>query len=162
MRIYARLTGHVSLIESALTYLPRSRHKKLEELVFSIVSMYGNNGCCFDLSYKRIIYISEEIIPDEGIVQGTLYYRWFVYTVLHECAHAILKHTAVSEDDPQYTLQERQARRLALLWLNYSERVKGLPETTDNEIQEMHEKVVEIRRVIRKLIDTTLRPLARP
>lgn len=162
MRIYSKFSGHATLIDCALTYLPNRKRFKLGRFVSSIVTMYGNNGCCFDLSEKRVIFISEEIIPDKGIWNESSYYKWFIYTVLHESAHAILKHKPTVEDDPRHIRQENHAKRLAMLWLNHSEQRRGMTETTCEEIQTVHNEVVAKRKKIRIQIDAILQPLARP
>lgn len=162
MKVYSRCSGHASLITNALAYLPYPKRRKIPRFVSSIVTMYGNNGCCFDTSEKRIVYISEEIIPDKGIGDYTLYYKWFVYTVLHECAHAVLKHKPVSEDDPRHARQEKHAQKLAVLWLNHTEREKGHQETSCSNLNEVHGQVKQARKEIRDFIDGKLQPFARP
>ena len=94
---------------------------------------------------REIIVLSERIIPvksgDEEFHPG---YRYFIFVVLHELAHACRDHLSPSLDGltaAQVEAQERETDELALKWFNeHASTTLFQPPLTVAELEELREK----------------------
>ena len=94
---------------------------------------------------REIIVLSERIIPvksgDEEFHPG---YRYFIFVVLHEVAHACRDHLSPSLDGltaAQVEAQERETDELALKWFNeHASTTLFQPPLTVAELEELREK----------------------
>jgi hypothetical protein len=90
---------------------------------------------------REIIVLSERILPRKGVNEADPEVRYFTFVVLHEVAHAYLKHRSPMFDGitpEENAAQETKADALALRW--YNEFVTGkakpyLPELNAEEIE---------------------------
>jgi hypothetical protein len=94
---------------------------------------------------RDVIVLSERIIPvksgDEEFHPG---YRYFIFVVLREIAHACKDHLSPLSDDltaAQLETQTREADELALNWFNeHASTTLFQPPITMAEIEELREK----------------------
>jgi hypothetical protein len=94
---------------------------------------------------REVIVLSERIIPsklgDEEFHPG---YRYFIFVVLREVAHACRGHLSPSLDGitPEETdAQKREANELALKWFNeHASTTLFQPPLTIAEVDELREK----------------------
>ena len=110
-------------VQNALYYLPQEvldEHK--ENLVF--LSTAHRDGCRVARHFcenREIIILSDRILPKQHANEGQPEVRYFIYSVLHEVAHAIKKHKSpkfdkLTKDEKQ--AQEDEADRMAFDWFN--------------------------------------------
>ena len=83
---------------------------------------------------KEIILLSERILPRKSAEEDEAEVRYLIYIVLHEVAHAFMKHHPPPQEgnDPQ----DEEADELALTWFN----AHAKNPLTDKEIQETKER----------------------
>lgn len=140
--------GHRQLIDIALNYLPRDIQILVLETT-KIVTMYDRYGFCLPQTNRRVIIISEIYIPKSGIVAKTMYYRWFIHTVLHEVAHAVLHEEFAPEGTPEADKQEKEAHKQAIDWYNEFATSKGCEENRqpliDDFESELKKRITKIR-----------------
>ena len=94
---------------------------------------------------RDVIVLSERIIPvtseDEEFHPG---YRYFIFVVLREIAHACKEHVSPFSNDltaPQVESQTREAEELALKWFNeHASTTLFQPPITITEIEEFRGK----------------------
>lgn len=110
-------------VETALKYLPAEifdEHK--ESLAF--VSTAHMDACrvarhfCED---RELILLSERILPKAGAREEDPQVRYFIFVVLHEIVHAIMKHGSPKFDalNPfDVRSQEQEADMIAYNWFN--------------------------------------------
>lgn len=114
----------------------------------AFVSTTGVDGLRLTKSFCRdrdVIVLSERIIPvrsdDEEFHPD---YRYFIFVVLHEIAHACKDHLSPLSDDltaAQAESQSREAEELALEWFNeHASTTLFQPPLTVVEIEELREK----------------------
>jgi hypothetical protein len=114
----------------------------------AFVSSLGVDGVRLTKSFCRdrdVIVLSERIIPvtseDEEFHPV---YRYFIFVVLREIAHACKEHVSPFSDDlaaPQVESQTREAEELALKWFNeHASTTLFQPPITINEIEEIRGK----------------------
>jgi len=110
-------------VQTALCYLPSDvldEHK--ENLVF--YSTAERDGCRVarhNCENREVILLSDRVLPKQGANEGQPDVRYFIFTVLHETAHAIKKHKSPKFDNlsvEQNQAQEDEADNLALDWFN--------------------------------------------
>lgn len=110
-------------VEAALRYLPEeifNAHK--EDLAF--ISTAHMDACRVARHYcedREVILISERILPKRGAKEDDPSVRYFVFVVLHEIVHAIIKHGSPKFDaltPTEVRGQEQEADMLAFNWFN--------------------------------------------
>jgi hypothetical protein len=97
-------------------------------------------------SDRDVIVLSERILPvksgDEEFHPG---YRYFIFVVLREIAHACKDHLSPLSDDltaPQLDIQKREADELALKWFNeHASTTLFQPPISIAELEELSDKV---------------------
>jgi hypothetical protein len=114
----------------------------------ALVSTTGVDGVRLTKSFcsdRDVIVLSERIIPvtseDEEFHPD---YRYFIFVVLREIAHACKGHISPFSNDltaPQLESQIREAEELALKWFNeHASTTLFQPPLTVNEIEELRGK----------------------
>ena len=114
----------------------------------AFVSTLGVDGVRLTKSFCRdrdVIVLSERIIPvtseDEEFHPV---YRYFIFVVLREIAHACKEHVSPFSNDltaPQVESQTREAEELALKWFNeHASTTLFQPPVTISEIEEIRGK----------------------
>ena len=109
-------------VEIALEYLPCDIHDLSgQELVF--ISLGEMDACRLPYQYRgrEIIFLSDRIFPLAGAPESDLTVKYFIFTVLHEVAHAIKRHKSPSLDRltrEEWQQQEDEADQLASEWFN--------------------------------------------
>ena len=127
-------------VQDALSYLPT---EVLEEHKERLVFICTGDACRVAPAYREnreIIFLSTGLFPKPGAEENEPEYRYFVFGVLHEIAHAIRNHKSrkfdsISEDEEAD--QEREADEIALEWFNLHVAERGnpyLPQLTLDEI----------------------------
>lgn len=112
-----------SCVQNALEYLPLNIFDQIKTSV-AIYSTNETDGCRLAREIcksREIILISERIFPGIGSTEGDERYRYFIFVVLHEIAHAYLKHRSPMFDSlsvEENDAQESEADSLALQWFN--------------------------------------------
>ena len=94
---------------------------------------------------RDVIVLSERIVParsdDEEFHPG---YRYFIFVVLREIAHACKEHLSPLSDDltaAQVESQKREAEELALNWFNeHASTTLFQPPLTIAEVEELRDK----------------------
>jgi hypothetical protein len=115
----------------------------------ALVSTAAVDGVRLTKSFCRdrdVIVLSERIIPvksgDEEFHPG---YRYFIFVVLREIAHACKDHLSALSDDltaAQLETQTREANELALKWFNeHASTTLFQPPITIAEVEELSSKV---------------------
>ena len=139
-------------VEIALGYLPveiLDEHK--ENLVF--ISTAQRDACRVARHYcenREVILLSDRVLPKHGADEGQPEVRCFIFTLLHEIAHAIQKHKSQKFDGltkEQNQAQEEEADRLAFGWFNGHIKElnnKYLPPLTEAEVETVQEKNQEL------------------
>jgi hypothetical protein len=113
----------------------------------AFISTTGVDGVRLTKSFCRdrdVIVLSERIIPvrsdDEEFHPG---YRYFIFVVLREIAHACKDHLSPLSDDltaAQVESQGREAEELALKWFNeHASTTLFQPPLTIAEVEELRE-----------------------
>jgi hypothetical protein len=135
-------------VRSALeNYLPSDVLSALDGRL-AFVSTTGVDGLRLAKSFCRdrdVIVLSERIIPvrsdDEEFHPD---YRYFIFVVLREIAHACKDHLSPLSDDltaAQLESQKREAEELALEWFNeHASTTLFQPPLTVAEIEELSDK----------------------
>jgi len=111
-------------VENALKYyLPfEVLNEYKEKLVF--ISTAQCDACRIARQYcedREVILLSDRVLPKSGDSEGKANVRYFIFTVLHEIAHAIKKHKSPKFDnlsEKENQNQEDEADMLALNWFN--------------------------------------------
>jgi hypothetical protein len=114
----------------------------------ALVSTTGIDGVCLTRSFCRdrdVIVLSERILPvksgDEEFHPG---YRYFIFVVLHEAAHACRNHLSPLLDGltaEEADAQSREADELALKWFNeHASTTLFQPPLTLAEVEELRER----------------------
>ena len=136
-------------VENALHYLPREildEHK--ENLVFIAMGHRNGTRLAPEIREREVIVLSEHVLPKTHANEGQKEVRYFIYTVLHEVAHAIRKHDRPDKISQQeIDAQEKEADDLALAWFNQhvaSRNNPYLPPLTREEVEEAMQKNREI------------------
>ncbi len=90
----------------------------------------------------EIIVISEFVVPREWKTEDDWLKKYFNYVVLHEVAHAVLKHKSPRTlDIDQARMQEMDADSLAMTWLNGYLKSKGMEPYTIEILEESQQRV---------------------
>jgi hypothetical protein len=93
---------------------------------------------------RELIFISEHIIPPNGVAEDHPDVRYFVFAALHEVVHAIKQHRPPNEiSEEANKAQEAEADALAFEWFNaYIKRRKSahLKEFTREELEAAKKK----------------------
>lgn len=111
-----------SLVKKALEYVPQEIFEAIEERIAFIC--LGSDACrvarklCED---KEIIILSESIFPKSFTDESKPDFRYLIFCILHEVAHAVQKHKSplfdkLTRQDIDH--QESEADKLALDWFN--------------------------------------------
>jgi hypothetical protein len=137
-----------AVVRSALeNYLPSDVLSAFDGRL-AFISTTGVDGVRLTKSFCRdrdVIVLSEHIIPvrsdDEEFHPG---YRYFIFVVLREIAHACKDHLSPLSDDltaAQVESQGREAEELALKWFNeHASTTLFQPPLTIAEVEELREK----------------------
>ncbi len=133
-------------VENALKfYLPfEILNEYKEKLVF--ISTAKCDACRIARYYfknREVILLSDRILPKCGDSEGQANVRYFIFTVLHEIAHAIKKHKSpkfdnLSEEESQ--AQEDEADILALNWFN-----QGIKKRNNKYLKPLSEEEIKIQ-----------------
>jgi hypothetical protein len=135
-------------VRSALeNYLPSDVLSALDGRL-ALVSTGNVDGVRLTKSFCRdrdVIVLSERIMPvksgDEEFHPG---YRYFIFVVLREIAHACKDHLSPLSDDltaAQLETQSREADELALKWFNeHASTTLFQPPMTIAEVEELRDK----------------------
>ncbi|MFZ5562830.1 MAG: hypothetical protein ACOZBW_02175 [Thermodesulfobacteriota bacterium] len=109
-------------VERALAYLPDDVFDKIEGKV--AITVLNSDACRLGDKVKdkdEVIVLSPWIfsyIPP-GSSEADKEWRYFIFAILHEIAHAVLKHFPPDELSPQESKsQEDEADAHALAWFN--------------------------------------------
>ena len=108
-------------VEIAPEYLPIDVLDEYKESLF-FVAMGQRDGCRIPSAAckaREIIVLAEHILPKVGMDEAQREFRYFIYVVLHEVAHAITGHLSPLYDrltEQQVEQQEAEADDLALMW----------------------------------------------
>jgi len=139
-------------VENALCYLPPEiLDANKEGLVF--ISTAQTDACRIARNYcenREVIFLSERILPKFLDSEGQSKVRYFIFTVLHEVAHAIEKHKSPKFDnlsEVEIQTQEDEADRMALDWFNQhikERNNKYLKPLTMQEINIQQDKNIEL------------------
>lgn len=134
-------------IVQALEYLPsRVRDEFRDKLAF--YSTARRDGCRIARAIckeREIILLSERVLPRSGAQMDDEHTRYFIFTVLHEVAHAVRKHRSAVYDhltNEENDAQEREADELGLSWFNAhtKEKYPDLSRMTIDEVQAARDK----------------------
>ncbi len=140
-------------VRSALeNYLPSDVLSALDGRL-ALVSTAGVDGVRLSKSFcsdRDVIVLSERIIPvksgDEEFHPG---YRYFIFVVLREIAHACKDHLSPFSDDltaAQLETQSREADELAFKWFNeHASTTLFQPPLTIAEVEELRDKARALR-----------------
>lgn len=129
----------VCCLSKALQYLSPDLQRWVCDNVayFSTLGkIYGRRlspGMC---ETKEIVYLSEKIFPVQ-FNKDDISTKFFIFVVLHETAHAKLKHKCKQDDnilDYKNDAQEQEADALALKWYNSHAMAECMAVLTQNEI----------------------------
>jgi hypothetical protein len=108
------------LVGNALEYLPVNIWENINEKVAFI--MLNSDACRLTSlirEYEEVIILSPWIFPYKPIPENDKEIRYFIFCVLHEIAHIILKHKApLNCSMHENKRQEKDADDLALNWFN--------------------------------------------
>lgn len=135
-------------VQIALEYLPREildEHK--DRLAF--VGMGQRDGCRLSRALcetREIVVLAERVFPRAGADEGQPEFRYFVYVVLHEVAHAIKRHRSPLYDSltPQQNAdQEAEADDLAFKWFN--EHIEALANASLPQLSRQEIEVAKAR-----------------
>jgi hypothetical protein len=92
---------------------------------------------------RDVIVLSERIMPSSGDEEFHPDYRYFIFVVLHEVAHACRDHLSPSLDGlsaAEAAAQERETEELALKWFNdHASTTLFQPPLTVAEVEELRE-----------------------
>lgn len=117
-------------MEMALKYLPDNIYENINgKVAFIMLNCDACRLTSIILEYKEIILFSPWIFPYKPIPENDKKIRYFIFCVLHEVAHVILKHKSPSNCSIQENeRQENEADDLALTWFNgyVSEKILSL------------------------------------
>jgi hypothetical protein len=107
-------------VKMALDYLPDNIWENINEKVAFIIL---NSDACRLTSiireYEEVIILSPWIFPYKFFTENEKGFRYFIFCVLHEVAHIILKHKSPLDCSVQEKQkQEKGADGLALKWFN--------------------------------------------
>jgi hypothetical protein len=152
--LYCGRSGNV-WVETALAYLPDDVFEEIEDKVS--ITVLNSDACRLGEKVKdkdEVIVLSPWLFSylPPGSSEADKEWRYFIFTILHEIAHAILKHSAPDELGPQENQsQEDEANAYALEWFNsyVSENThKDLAPLTIDEVRgtqtEYHKKLEPI------------------
>ncbi len=120
--LFCGLNNNIRVAE-ALKYLPKDIFENINGRV--AVTMLKSDACVLASiirNHEEIIILSPWIFPYKSILESDKEYRkyrYFIFCILHEVAHIILKH----KPPPNCSIQENQtqedgADNLALNWFN--------------------------------------------
>lgn len=108
--------------KKALEYLPKDV-KKRESKNLTIVGVGELGGCRLPKHYREreIILLSDWIFPPPSHSEGDETGKFLIITLLHEIAHAVLRHKSpkndkLSPEEDEY--QETEADSTAIDWYN--------------------------------------------
>jgi len=134
-----------SWVEMAINYLPDDIFDKINgKVAFTVLKSdacrLGQKIC----RHEEIIILSPWIFPYKPITEVHKDSRYFIFCVLHEIAHAFLKHSPPDELSPKINEnQEAEADAYALKWFNdyaSDNSIKGLLPLSIEEIRTHQEK----------------------
>ena len=135
------------IVEAALHYLPTDIYDKIEGEI--AITVLGSDACRLAkeiCNHEEIIILSPWIFsfmpPSSCEIDKE--WRYFIFSILHEVAHAVCKHLPPNELSPQKRQeQELDADKYALKWFNdYAQEnsKRGLTPLAIEEIKEQQEK----------------------
>jgi len=146
--------GHNRWMEIALCFLPEDLVEDGEER-FLFTSTAFRDGCRIARALcetREIILISERVLPGNEVRPNAEEYthdkaRYFIFVVLHEVAHAIMKHKSPLLDSlspKESDHQECEANAMAMKWFNDCAAEGGFPPITEAEVSEAQEGTRQI------------------
>lgn len=119
-------------VEIALGYLPREIFFEYREKL-AFISTAESDACRLARTLcenREIILLSERILPKSGVSEDHSDVRYFIFTILHEVAHAVKKHRSPLFDNltvEENQAQEKEADDIALSWFNYHVKRRNNP-----------------------------------
>lgn len=141
-------------VAHALKYLPSEILLKLKEKL-AFYSIAEKDACRIARAIcenREIILLSERILPKRGAREDDSSVRYFIFVVLHEIAHAIMKHRSPLLDklsQQEVSAQEKEADELAFSWFNGHVKERNnfyLKPLTNEEIKEAKRKNQDLMR----------------
>jgi hypothetical protein len=145
-------------VEIALEYLPRDvldEHK--DNLAFvSLAHRDATRLARKTCETRKVIILSEHILPRPGTSEGLPEVRYFIYAVLHEVAHAIKKHRSPLYDSltkEEFEAQEKEADDLAFRWFNEHVAARKNPSFLAITLAEIDLAQAKSQELMRKLLD---------
>ncbi len=139
-------------VEIALKYLPQAvLEENKDKLVF--ITTAQRDACRVARHYcenREVILLSERILPKQGADEGQPEVRYFIYVVLHEASHAIMKHKSPKFDEltpEENGAQEAEADAIALEWFNEHVKTRNneyLKQITREEIEQAQSKNIAL------------------
>ena len=134
-----------SQVKMALDFLPDNIRENINgNVAFTI---FNGDECRLTpkiLTYEEVIILSPWIFTNKHITTNDIGARYFVFCVLHEVAHIILKHKSPMDCyGNENQCQEQYANDLALKWFNshvseFNER--GINPLSIEEIRQQQEQ----------------------
>lgn len=139
-------------VEIALQYLPEEIFNEYKEklAIYSTAHLDACRVARRICEEREIILLSERILPKAGAVEDHSHVRYFIFSVLHEVAHAVQKHRSPLYDKltrEEKSAQEKEADDLALTWFNDHVKIRNNPNLkplTPEETKEAQAKNLEL------------------
>jgi len=131
----------------ALKYLPDDIFDNIEgKIAFTVLNSDACRVARQICETNELIVLSHWIFPKGCISESDKESRYFIFCVLHEIAHAVLRHKSPLFDKlsvKENEKQESEAKKLAIAW--YNDHVAefknlGLPPISIEEIREQQER----------------------
>ena len=132
----------IRVIEIALNYLPQDIVDDLQGTL-AILTMTHRWGIKLSTQLCQkyeIVLIGEGTFPKVGRLPHRDDFRHFIFIVLHEIAHAYLKHKCPYFDEStkdEIDANEDEATRNAIDWFNFSVKEKGINDQKDLTLDEI-------------------------
>lgn len=132
-------------VKMALNYLPDDIFERInEKIAITVLNSDALRLAQKICRHEEIIILSPWIFPYKYICETDKEARYFIFCILHEVAHAVLKHSPPDELLPQNNNdQETEADTYALKWFNdyaLENSNKGIIPIAIEEIREQQEK----------------------
>ena len=126
----------------ALSCLPKGTIAEIDLLFVCIDSSDARRLVMSNYIDYEIIVISEFIVPRNWKVEDHWSKRYFNYVILHEIAHALLKHkspTVLTQEESK--MQEDEADSMAMEWFNEYAEYKEMILYTQKELEDSQNKI---------------------
>ena len=111
-----------SWVENALNYLPNNVLNEINgKIAFTVLDSDACRVARQICEKNELIVLSHWIFPKDCISESDKEARYFVFCVLHEVAHVVLKHKSPLFDGllvQENEQQESESNELAIIWFN--------------------------------------------